>query len=90
MPNQKRLESAARIAVSNRNYRRARARALTRLAQTFPEQYKELLESEKLNDEILGKKWADLDGNTVAPVASTYANATASGDTYSEREGNEE
>ena len=70
MTNQKRLESAARNAVSNRNYRRARARAMTRLTHLFPDQYKELLEREKQNDEILGKKWTDLDGSP-APITRT-------------------
>lgn len=70
MVNEKRLESAARSAVRQRNYRRARERALTKLANAYPDQYKDLLESEKLNDEILGKKWTDLDGNTTSIPSS--------------------
>ena len=62
--NERRIETAKRTAVSYRNYRRARERALTRLAQAHPEIYKEMLEQEKANDEQLGKKWLDIDGTT--------------------------
>jgi hypothetical protein len=62
--NEKRLKAAANQAVYYRNYRRARERALVRLANAYPEEYRTLLEEEKLSDEVLGKKWLDLDGNT--------------------------
>ena len=52
------------MAVRQRNYRRARDRALTRLAQAYPDDYKKLLEQEKANDEAQGRKWLDIDGNT--------------------------
>jgi hypothetical protein len=65
----KRVETAKRQAVRQRNYRRARDRALSRLANAYPETYKELLEQEKISDEQLGKKWLDLDGNTGADMA---------------------
>jgi len=61
---ERRLKAAANQAVHYRNYRRARDRALTRLATAYPETYKELLEQEKANDEQLGKKWLDLNGTT--------------------------
>ncbi len=48
---------SAKQAVNYRNYRRARDRALSRLAKAYPNDYKELLEEEKANDEQLGKKW---------------------------------
>jgi len=60
----KRIEGAKRMAVRQRNYRRVRDRALTRLAQAYPETYKELLELEKVNDSTSGAKWIDIDGNT--------------------------
>ena len=60
----RRVESAKRSAVVYRNYRRARERAMTRLANAYPETYKELLEQEKISDEQLGKKWLDIDGST--------------------------
>jgi predicted RNase H-like nuclease (RuvC/YqgF family) len=66
--NEKRMKAAANQAVSYRNYRRARDRALVRLAQAYPETYKELLELEKASDETTGAKWLDIDGNTVLTV----------------------
>ena len=64
MKNTHRLKSAADQAVRQRNYRRARERALTRLANAYADEYKTLLEEEKIADEQMGKKWLDLDGNT--------------------------
>jgi hypothetical protein len=64
--NEKRIKAAANQAVSYRNYRRARDRALTRLASAYPDDYKELLEQEKANDEQMGKKWLDINGTTGA------------------------
>jgi hypothetical protein len=60
----KRIKGAKRMAVRQRNYRRARDRAMTRLATAYPETYKELLEQEKIVDEQMGKKWLDIDGST--------------------------
>jgi hypothetical protein len=62
--NTHRLKSAADQAVRQRNYRRARDRALAKLANIHPDQYRDLLEEEKIADEQMGKKWLDLDGNT--------------------------
>jgi hypothetical protein len=61
---EKRLELAKRRLVAQRNYRRVRDRALTKLANAHPQEYLALLEKEKANDEILGKKWLDITGNT--------------------------
>ena len=61
---ERRMKAAANQAVSYRNYRRARDRALVKLAQLYPDTYKELLEREKANDEAQGRKWIDIDGNT--------------------------
>jgi hypothetical protein len=61
---ERRLTAAKNMAVRQRNYRRARDRALVKLAQLYPEAYKELLEREKANDEAQGKKWLDIDGTT--------------------------
>lgn len=60
----KRIRGAKRMAVRQRNYRRARDRAMTRLSNAYPETYKELLEQEKIVDEQMGKKWLDIDGST--------------------------
>ena len=64
MKNKQRLKGAADQAVRQRNYQRARQRAFTRLANTYPDTYRSFLEEEKEADEKMGKKWLDLDGNT--------------------------
>ena len=64
MKNKQRLKSAADQAVRQRNYQRARQRAFTRLANTYPDVYRLYLEEEKIADEDMGKKWLDIDGNT--------------------------
>ena len=60
----KRIKGAMSMAIRQRNYRRARDRAMTRLSNAYPETYKELLEQEKIVDEQMGKKWLDIDGST--------------------------
>ena len=72
----KRIESAMRMAVRQRNYRRVRDRALTRLAQAYPETYKELLELEKVSDETTGAKWVDIDGNSSLVVVARSGRST--------------
>jgi len=67
MSDDKRLASAAKAAVYYRNYRRARDRALIKLSHLHPEDYRELLEKEKVSDEQEGKTWIDLNGATVSP-----------------------
>ena len=64
MKNTRRVKAAADQAVRQRNYRRARERALTRLANTYPDVYRSYLEEEMKADEQMGKKWLDIDGNT--------------------------
>ena len=73
---EKRMKAAASQAVSYRNYRRARDRALVRLASAYPETYKELLELEKASDEQLGKKWLDINGTTTASELGLRSIAT--------------
>ena len=73
----RRLETAQRRAVRDRNYRRARDRALVRLAHLYPDTYKQLLEIEKAFDEQEGKKWVGIDGTTKLSVGThTRANGT--------------
>ena len=62
--NDRRVATAINMAVRQRNYRRARDRALARLANAYPDDYKELLEQEKASDEAQGKKWLDINGTT--------------------------
>jgi hypothetical protein len=93
--NAKRVEGAKRMAVRQRNYRRVRDRALTRLAQAYPETYKELLELEKVSDETTGAKWVDIDGSSNLVVGSRTGRSTENivietdGDFY-EGEGDDE
>jgi len=80
----RRIETAKRAAVQYRNYRRARDRALVRLAKAYPETYKELLEQEKVVDVELGKKWVDIDGSTIPTMDTrTYSSITGSLGGYS-------
>jgi hypothetical protein len=76
---ERRMKAAANQAVSYRNYRRARDRALTKLSQLYPDTYKELLEREKANDEAEGRKWLDIDGTTNAPISSVSARQFTTG-----------
>jgi hypothetical protein len=91
----RRIETAKRTAVQYRNYRRVRDRALVRLAKAYPETYKELLEQEKVADVEMGKKWVDIDGNTLPAMdIRTYSSITGELGDYStdnkEREGDSE
>jgi hypothetical protein len=61
--NEQRVKLAINQAVRQRNYRRARDRALVRLANLYPDLYKDLLKEEKENDKALNKQWIDLDGS---------------------------
>lgn len=67
----KRVESATRQAVAQRNYRRCRDRALTKLARLYPNQYKDLLEEEKKRDELEGKRWSSLADSPVFGIDYT-------------------
>jgi len=86
----RRIASAKKQAVSYRNYRRARDRALSRLANAYPDTYKQLLEEEKAFDEEQGKKWVDIDGSTNSVVGvrtrtSSSGSGTAEGFSRSRR-----
>ena len=89
---EKRMKAAASQAVSYRNYRRARERAMTRLAQAYPDQYKQYLEEEKASDEQMGKKWLDINGTTTASEldlrSTTKSNASSQANNRGENEGN--
>jgi predicted RNase H-like nuclease (RuvC/YqgF family) len=79
MDAEKRLRGAANQAVRQRNYRRARDRALVRLAHLYPDTYKQLLEMEKKTDEQEGKTWLDLSGNTIPVVGVRIRTADGRG-----------
>ena len=61
---ERRIETAKAQAVRQRNYRRARDRALARLGNDYPNVYRAYLEEEIEADEKMGKKWLDIAGNT--------------------------
>jgi len=82
--NEKRMKAAANQAVQYRNYRRARERALVRLANAYPDDYKELLEQEKARDEQEGRKWLDINGTT-----SSVGLRSTTSSTYTGEAGNE-
>ena len=79
MDNEKRLRGAANQAVRQRNYRRARDRALVRLAHLYPDTYKQLLEMEKKTDEQEGKTWIDINGNTIPTIGVRVRTADGRG-----------
>jgi len=66
----KRLAAAENMAVRQRNYRRARDRALAKLSTEFKERYLELLAEEKEKDEKEGKRWHNLTDNLPAGRAT--------------------
>jgi hypothetical protein len=75
----RRTQTATRKAIRDRNYRRARDRALVRLAHLYPDTYKQLLEMEKIEDEKQGKNWISIDGSTAISVG-VHTRATGADD----------
>ena len=61
---ERRIETAKAQAVRQRNYRRARDRALARLSNDYLNVYRTYLEEEMEADDQMGKKWLDITGNT--------------------------
>lgn len=64
----RRVDTAVKQAVRQRNYRRVRDRALRRLANLYPDQYRELFEEERAKDEAQDKVWLDITGRTRSSV----------------------
>ena len=77
MNNTHRIKAAADQAVRQRNYLRARSRALTRLANTYPDVYRSYLEEEMKADEQMGKKWLDINGTTAASLVDTRSDSSS-------------
>lgn len=78
--------AAENMAVRQRNYRRARERALTRLAQQYREVYLDYLAEEKAKDEQEGKRWhyhsnSDVDLWTLVTRSSDKSGGVTSTDT---------
>jgi hypothetical protein len=92
---EKRIEAGKNMVVRQRNYRRVRDRALARLANAYPDDYKKLLELEKANDEQQGKSWLDINGATraaqldirSATVSTSTREASNGGENESDRGG---
>ena len=61
---EQRIETAKAQAVRQRNYRRARDRALARLGNDYPNVYRTYLEEEMEADEKSNKNWLDISGRT--------------------------
>jgi hypothetical protein len=83
----RRTQTATRKAIRDRNYRRARDRALVRLAHLYPDTYKQLLEMEKIEDEKQGKTWISIDGSTVLSVGVHTRATGADGITHTSNAG---
>lgn len=76
----KRLKTAMKMAVRQRNYQRIRARALARLSQAHPDEYRKLFEEERKNDYTQGKTWIDLNGNTSSSLDPNTHSLTGRGE----------
>lgn len=79
-------------ALHYRNYRRARDRALVRLAHLYPDDYKQLLVEERKSDEQQGKTWTgSIDDTRLTITTHTRANSvpalTASAGDQSQNQG---
>ena len=79
----RRLATAQNLAVSQRNYRRARDRALVRLANDYKEIYLDYLAEEKAKDEQEGKRWNFITDNLPSDrlVSTNQTEHTDRGDT---------
>jgi len=58
-----------------RNYRRARDKALVRLAHLYPDTYKQLLDEQRSFDEQEGKSWIIASDSKLTIAIHTRANA---------------
>jgi len=58
-----------------RNYRRARDKALVRLAHLYPDTYKQLLDEQRSFDEQEGKSWIISSDSKLTVTTHTRANA---------------
>jgi hypothetical protein len=76
---EQRVQSAVNRAVWFRNYQRARARAMTKLTQLYPETYKQLFEIERSIDEQEGKSWIDITGATRMAISASAPSRDTTG-----------
>jgi hypothetical protein len=86
-------EVSGKQSIHYRNYRRARDRALVRLAHLYPDDYKQLLVEERKSDDQQGKTWIGVADNTRLTITThTRANSvpafTSSTNNAGENKGN--
>jgi len=68
-------EVSGKQSIHYRNYRRARDKALVRLAHLYPETYKQLLDEQRSFDEQEGKTWIIDSDSRLTVGIHTRANA---------------
>jgi len=68
-------EVSGKQSIHYRNYRRARDKALVRLAHLYPETYKQLLDEQRSFDEQEGKSWVIAGDSKLTIAVHTRANA---------------
>ena len=87
-------EAGLSQAIHYRNYRRARDRARTRIAQEYPDLYLEYLQEERANDETTGKTWVGIDRDNGSAITIESYKDTIEGsidpDNDGENESNDE
>ena len=67
-------EVSGKQAIHYRNYRRARDKALVRLAHLYPDTYKQLLDEQRSFDEQEGKTWIISSNSRLTVGIHTRAN----------------
>ena len=67
-------EVSGKQAIHYRNYRRARDKALVRLAHLYPDTYKQLLDEQRSFDEQEGKTWVISSNSRLTVGIHTRAN----------------
>jgi len=68
-------EVSGKQSIHYRNYRRARDKALVRLAHLYPDTYKQLLDEQRSFDEQEGKSWIINADSRLTIAVHTRANA---------------
>ena len=89
----RRIDTALRDAVRQRNYRRVRDRALSRLKKLYPDDYARLFEEERERDEAEGRAWRSIRGragDSPAPARHTTLTPTQDRPNQTNRDGGEE
>ena len=85
---ERRIDTATKQAIRQRNYRRVRDRALTRLSALHKEEYLTLLEEERARDEAQGKVWLDISGRTRLGMGRPTTNTSTQVTNSTEGRGN--